>query len=151
MDAFHVHMDLLENGVVKNNELVDLVGSHHVFQSQYLSENYFLVFLEDYHHTKYLLQKVRDFAVWLKKSCCSSLGWCKIHPCLKNLIKNAKETYQNYGETVEPVWEDYYQLLKSHVDLWLLVYIILKKYHDQLNWQLHDKWLQVEFHLLLAK
>jgi len=59
----------------------------------------------------------------------------------KIFIRNAKETYQNFGETVELVWVDYYQLLKSHVDLWLLVCIILKTCHDQLNLQLHDKWI----------
>jgi len=51
----------------------------------------------------------------------------------------AKGTYQNYGETVEQVLVDYYQLLKNHEDLVLLFYIILETYHDQLNLQLHDK------------
>jgi hypothetical protein len=62
-----------------------------------------------------------------------NFGFVRNSPMFKVAIKNVKETYQNYGETVEPVWVDYYQLLKSHVDLLLLVYIILKTYHDQLN------------------
>ena len=62
----------------------------------------------------------RDLAVWLKRYGCSSLDLRETRPCFRLKVKiefkNAKETYQNYDETVELVLEDYYQLLKNRVD-----------------------------------
>ena len=62
----------------------------------------------------------RDFAVWLKDTVVQVRICVKLaHGFglkIKIEFKNAKETYQNYDETVELVLEDYYQLLKNRVD-----------------------------------
>jgi glycosyltransferase involved in cell wall biosynthesis len=62
--------------------------------------------------TGFLVTNGDRFCCFARKIRLFKFGFVRNSPMFKVLIKNAKETYQNYGETVEPVWVDYYQLLK---------------------------------------